>query len=291
MRRAGAGICTSRAKGANRASEAGWEPRSRVLPKGRRRNKKEAGHAARADTDPQLRKVRAVPAAGQFPSAREEHYHSFRNVGPKGRNRNLKERNCSFRSEGPKGRNRKARCSSGWNDPARPTADRTVSTRSGKAQIQEVLLRIKTRKIFFCSRLFVCFPKRIKLRVGYRPAPRHGACASVPAHVGPKRLSRIYIARRLCALRLSLLLAYRFKFSQVGRGMLSGRHSCRPVGARHQTPRTHWALGPPLTAPRPPLRAIRVPPSFPDVLYEYPPLHLLDSALCSPARSLPAKQP
>ena len=178
MRRAGAGICTSRATGANRASEAGWEPRSRVLPKGRRRNKKEAGHAARADTDPQPRKVRAVPAAGQFPLARDERYHSFRNVGPKGRNRNLKERNCSFRSEGPKGRNRKARCSSGWNDPARPTADRTVSTRSGKAQIQEVLLRIKTRKIFFCSRLFVCFPKRIKLRVGYRPAPRHGACAS-----------------------------------------------------------------------------------------------------------------
>ena len=43
------------------------------------------------------------------------------------------ERNRSFRSEGSKGQNRKERCSkcsSGLNDPARPTADRTVSTPS-----------------------------------------------------------------------------------------------------------------------------------------------------------------
>ena len=51
------------------------------------------------------------------------------------------ERHRSFRSEGPKGRNRKERCSSGLNDPARPTVDRTIPVPdpAGKAQIQIML--------------------------------------------------------------------------------------------------------------------------------------------------------
>ena len=82
---------------------------------------------------------------------------------------------------------------------------------------------------------------------------------SVRAHVAPKRLRlRILKARRLCALRLSLPLA--FCFSQVERGMPVG--TCTgPVG-RHRPTHTHWDLGPPLTASRPSLRAIRVPPIF-----------------------------
>ena len=49
-------------------------------------------------------------------------------------------------------------------------------------------------------------------------------------------------------------------------------------GSRHQPPCTHWVLGPPITASRNPNT-----PDSVDVLHGHPPLHLLNSALCSPA--------
>ena len=55
------------------------------------------------------------------------------------------ERNRSFGSEGSKGQIRKEGCSSELNDPARPTADRTVSTPSdsaGKAQNIQVITKL-----------------------------------------------------------------------------------------------------------------------------------------------------
>ena len=79
---------------------------------------------------------------------------------------------------------------------------------------------------------------------------------------------------------------------QVERGMLSGRYLYRP-GGPPPTP-TH-ALGSRPSHDRFAVSASRSAsrnpstPDFSDVLHEHPPLHLLDSALCSPARSLPAK--
>ena len=74
---------------------------------------------------------------------------------------------------------------------------------------------------------------------------------------------------------------------QVERGMLSGRYLYRP-GGPPPTP-TH-ALGSRPSHDRFAVSASRSAsrnpstPDFSDVLHEHPPLHLLDSSLCSPAR-------
>ena len=62
-----------------------------------------------------------------------------------------KERNRSFGSECPKGRNRKERCSSGSNDPARPTAarDRPVSLAGLATQIRSLFSNRSFKMILF----------------------------------------------------------------------------------------------------------------------------------------------
>ena len=78
--------------------------------------------------------------------------------------------------------------------------------------------------------------------------------------------------------------------------MFSGRYLYRPGGP---PPDPTHALGsrpsdggrPPMTASLSALRVIRVPPIFSDVLHEHPPLNVSDSAVCSPARSLPPSKP
>ena len=79
---------------------------------------------------------------------------------------------------------------------------------------------------------------------------------------------------------------------QVARGVLSssGRYLYRPGGP---PPNPTHALHSRLSHDRFAVSASRNPstPDFLDVLHEQPPLHLLDSALCSQARSLPPALP
>ena len=180
-------------------------------------------------------------------------------------------------------------CSSRLNDPARLTADRPVSTQirfpnrplPGK-EIQMILFRVKSQESFVFSAFCA------SMRAEQAPAlPRPMWLApllSVRAHVAPKRLRRIHTARRLCALRLSLPLRLAYHFSQVERGMVSGRYVYRPGGP---PPNPTHALG-----SLPSLDRIAVSdlcnPDFSDE-HEHTPLHLLDSARCSPARSLPTR--
>ena len=144
MRRAGAGICTSRGTGANRASGAGWEPRSRVLSKGRS-DVTEKGQVTRhGPSRPGPTLKRAVLTAGQ-PLMAEPDFGTGKNVV------------LPF----PSARAERYR-SSGLIDPARPTADRPVSTHIrfpyrplAVKEIQMILfqpgIRVKTKKslLFF----------------------------------------------------------------------------------------------------------------------------------------------
>ena len=154
-----------------------------------------------------------------------------------------------------KGRNRRERGPSRWNGPARPTADRPVSTRTrftsrplAAKEIQMILVRVKTPESFdFFSLLRVhasrpravwfthsrrrpkacAYPLRVRARArrSQAAAPHHG----------------IHTARRVCALRLSLPLAYRF--SQVQRGRLSGQDLHRPGGQPGPPPTPTHAPG------------------------------------------------
>ena len=94
--------------------------------------------------------------------------------------------------ESPKGRNRKERFSSGLNHPARPRADRTVSTRSGcQSTDSKSSIPGQNPRIFLLSQplrvhqsrpsfVWITHPRR-----PMGPAPP----LSVRAHVAPKRLA------------------------------------------------------------------------------------------------------
>ena len=182
-----------------------------------------------------------------------------------------KEHNRSLRGEDPKGRNRKERCSSGLKDPARPTADRTVSTRSGsrpdsgpaKHRFKKFYSRLKPDLLGLCA-----FTEADQALCGSAPPDRRlpSPCARTseslpsgfaasprPGTLGP-------------ASQLSLPLSYRFSTRRTG--LAAFRSESVTVPARWpattwQPPRTlHWVLGPPLTASRSTLRAIREPPIF-----------------------------
>ena len=94
-----------------------------------------------------------------------------------------------------------------------------VHNRAGKAQVQNFLFRVRTRDFSVSSVLpihqsrpsfvWITHPRR---PVGLAPP----LSRAVRAHVAPKRLRCIHTAWRLCALRLSLPLAYRFSTGRAG---------------------------------------------------------------------------
>ena len=117
--------------------------------------------------------------AGQWPPGRSgRHGPGRRRAGRFDQLR--KERNRSCRSEGPKGRNRRELCSSGLNDPARPTGDRAVPTHSGSRPGRPSALRIRSRE-FFVSSALRNSPKPSKLCVDHPPAPHSGAAGRRPS--------------------------------------------------------------------------------------------------------------
>ena len=104
------------------------------------------------------------------------------------------------RNVSPKSRNRKENCPSGLSYPPDVPCQPLPVPWAGKAQIQTIQLSI---------------PENF---LSLQPCAFHHA---FPAHVAPERLRRIYTARYLCALRLSL------PYISLLKGQRGG---CFPVG-------------------------------------------------------------
>ena len=117
----------------------------------------------------------------------------------------------SFRhgGEGPKGRKSKELCS-------RP-AQRRSGSRPGRQSTD-------SNPRIFCLLSLVHSMKLTKIRADRVPAPPReagGSCFHARTHAAPKRLRRVHTARRLCALRQSLTLAYRFSSGRASDAFLS----------------------------------------------------------------------
>ena len=100
-----------------------------------------------------------------------------------------KERNHSLRSEGPKGWNQKERSSSGFNNPARPTAAKTVPNSSRSRTDRRpakhrfrILFPAKSKNFLPCA----IHKDPVKLSVDHPPAPPREAGAA-PLHAHARR--------------------------------------------------------------------------------------------------------